>query len=47
MNISRSEACLKERSDIKLPEVIRNKAETEGLYDYEIARILNVDLTSR
>ena len=44
MNISRSEAYLKERSNIKLPEVIRKKAEAEGLYDYEIARILNLEI---
>ena len=44
MDISRAEADINEKFDINLPEFIRDKAETEGLYDYEIAGILNIDL---
>lgn len=37
------ETAVKARFDMDLPELVRCKAEEEGLYDYEIARLLNVD----
>ena len=44
MDINLAEAHINEKLDINLPEFIRDKAEIEGLYDYEIAGILNIDL---
>ncbi|MDY6853197.1 MAG: hypothetical protein SWO11_00600 [Thermodesulfobacteriota bacterium] len=44
MNINLAESHINEKLDIDIPEFIRNKAEAEGLYDYEIARILNLEI---
>jgi hypothetical protein len=44
MNINLAEAYVKERLNVSLPKFVREKAEAEGLYDYEIAEILNIDI---
>ena len=44
MNINLAETYVKERLNVSLPEFVREKAEAEGLYDYEIAEILKIDM---
>jgi len=44
MNLDIAEAYVRERFDVDLPVFVREKAEVEGLYDYEIADALNLDI---
>ena len=42
MQAKKLEALVKDSFNMNLHDFIRNKIETEGLYDYEVARMLNV-----